>query len=144
MDRSSAIEWFDVCHNSNSKQRLYEAMVASINKRLTRHFSTVSFLSTWEWLSNDISLNVIKTLKKYQQINKTLLDRIIVYRDDVGDGQILYVHEYMLKALLTALKELYQGLPKLAFIIVTKTIGTRLFLERNKPPPGTVLGDCIS
>lgn len=52
---------FDVCHDSKNKQRSYGAMVASLNKQLTRYYSTVSSHSTGEELSNDISLNVIST-----------------------------------------------------------------------------------
>lgn len=50
---------FDVCHDSKNKQRSYGAMVASLNKQLTRYFSAVSSHSTGEELSNDISLNVL-------------------------------------------------------------------------------------
>lgn len=135
---------FDVCHDSKNKQRSYGALVASLNKQLTRYYSAVSSHATGEELSNDISLNVIKAIKKYQTVNKALPDKIIVYRDGVGDGQIPYVHDYELNALLTALKELYNEPPKLAFIIVTKRIGTRLFLDQNNPPPGTVVDNCIT
>ena len=59
-----------------------------------------------------------------------LPDRILIYRDGVGDGQISQVHDYEVEAILNALKELYGEPPKLALIIVTKRIGTRSLQQR--------------
>jgi aubergine-like protein len=40
---------------------------------------------------------------------------------------------------------MYGGQPfRMAFIIVTKKIKTRLFFNNNNPPPGTVVDDCIT
>nr|CAD7448982.1 unnamed protein product [Timema bartmani] len=43
------------------------------------------------------------------------------------------------------LDKIYGGTPvKMAFIIVTKRINTRIFLKGGNPPPGTVVDDCIT
>jgi aubergine-like protein len=42
------------------------------------------------------------------------------------------------------LKEIYGVEPKMAFVVVTKRINTRLFLNGNNPPPGTVADDYIT
>jgi aubergine-like protein len=47
--------------------------------------------------------------------------------------------------LQSQLKKIYGGKPhRMAFIIVTKHINTRLFLNGNNPPPGTVVDEVIT
>lgn len=50
---------FDVCHDAQSKGKSYGAMVASLNKPMSRYFSAVSHHSTGEELSNDLAVNII-------------------------------------------------------------------------------------
>lgn len=64
------------------------------------------------------------------QHNGRYPDRIIVYRDGVGDGQIETVAKYEVKQMLATLKNIepnYQ--PTLTVIIVQKRITTRLFAK---------------
>ena len=72
--------------------------------------------------------------------------RVIIYRDGVGEGQIPYVFEHEVELLKSKLKEFYGGkeLFKMAFIIVTKRINTRIFKGRSNPVPGTVVDDVIT
>jgi aubergine-like protein len=85
-------------------------------------------------------------LHKYKEYNKGALpQRIVIYRDGVGEGDIPYVYEYEVELLKRELNNMYGGQPfKLAFIIVTKRINTRLFLKDDNPPPGTVVDQCIT
>ncbi|KAG8287782.1 hypothetical protein J6590_030345 [Homalodisca vitripennis] len=52
---------FDVCHDAKSKGKSCGAMVASLNKAMTRYFSAVSNHPVGEELSNDLALNVVKS-----------------------------------------------------------------------------------
>ncbi|GLV44692.1 aubergine [Carabus blaptoides fortunei] len=80
---------FDVCHDTMNKGKSYGAMVASLDRQVTRYFSAVSAHTNGEELSNDFSLNIIKAIKRYQEVNGGQIpERIIVYRDGVGDGQL--------------------------------------------------------
>nr|CAD7430757.1 unnamed protein product [Timema monikensis] len=132
---------FDVCHDTTDKGKSYGAMVASLNKSLSRYFSAVSAHTSGEELSSHLAANMTKALRKYQEHNHgNLPGRIVFYRDGVGEGQIPYVY-------LTEdqLDKIYGGTPvKMAFIIVTKRINTRIFLKGGNPPPGTVVDDCIT
>lgn len=47
---------------------------------------------------------ITEAAKKYQKLNNALPDRILIYRDGVGDGQIPYVHEHEVKAILVSIK----------------------------------------
>jgi len=69
----------------------------------------------------------------------------VIYRDGVGEGDVHTVCTHEVENLNSNLKRMYGDLPvKMTFIIVTKRINTRLFLNGNNPPPGTVADDCVT
>lgn len=137
---------YDVCHDPTDRQKSFGAMVASLDKQITRYFNTASAHTSGEELSNDFALNLIKACKTYQEINKKLPDRIIIYRDGVGDGQLQYVIEHEVELIKKKLGEaLYpENTLKLTFIVVSKRINTRIFAGQNNPPPGTVIDSCVT
>lgn len=90
-----------------------------------------------------------EALRKYQEVNSGVLPtRILIYRDGVGEGQINQVYDTELVTIRQKLAEVYGGAePKLAFLIVTKRINTRVFTAGPKPdnpPAGTVVDDVIT
>ncbi|XP_054281623.1 piwi-like protein Siwi isoform X2 [Macrosteles quadrilineatus] len=135
---------FDVCHDSKQKGKSFGAMVASLNKPMSRYFSAVSHHGTGEELSNDLALNIIKALESYRKYNKTFPSHILIYRDGVGDGQIPYVFEHEVVRINRAISEVIGQAPKLSFVIVSKRINTRLFANKMNPRPGTVVDDVIT
>ncbi|XP_076679730.1 aubergine isoform X3 [Andrena cerasifolii] len=137
---------FDVCHDPNDKGRDFGALVASLDKSLTRYFSAVSSHSTGEELSNEFSINMLKALHNYRQMNQTLPSHIVIYRDGVGEGQLPYVYEHEVEQVKRKLSEIYgdPSLVKMSFIVVTKRINTRFFNRENNPPPGTVVDDVVT
>ena len=137
---------FDVCHDPNDKGRDFGALVASLDKSLTRYFSAVSSHSTGEELSNEFSINIMKALHNYRQINQTLPSHIVIYRDGVGEGQLPYVYEHEVEQVKRKLSEIYgdPALVKMSFIVVTKRINTRFFNRENNPPPGTIVDDIVT
>lgn len=100
--------------------------------------------------------NVLKTwifffpppeaIHKYREFNRGALpQRLVIYRDGVGEGDIPTVCTHEVDNLISQLKYMYGEQPvKMAFIIVTKRINTRLFLNGGNPPPGTVADDCVT
>lgn len=68
----------------------------------------------------------------YLKHNQFLPDRIVFFRDGVGEGQISFVLNHEVEQVKLALRDMYGekgfDLPKLTFIIVTKKINTRAFL----------------
>jgi aubergine-like protein len=78
-------------------------------------------------------------------------ERIIIYRDGVGEGQIQYVFEQELKDVNYRLDEIYsrnRSKLQLAFIVINKKINTRIFSKERSsyenPLPGTVVDDVIT
>ena len=59
-----------------------------ICRPFTRYHCQVMFQHTGQELADNLKECMSKALRKYHEINGALPDRIIVYRDAVGDGQV--------------------------------------------------------
>ncbi|XP_062128728.1 protein aubergine-like isoform X1 [Drosophila sulfurigaster albostrigata] len=141
---------FDVCHSSKNKNKSYGAFVATMDmKSSTRYFSSVTEHMKGQELSNQILMNMTCALKAYREHHGSLPDRILFFRDGVGDGQLNQVFNIEVKFLKTRLDEIYKSAGKekgcnLAFIVVTKRINTRYFVNKRNPEPGTIVDDVIT
>ncbi|XP_065358505.1 protein aubergine [Calliphora vicina] len=141
---------FDVCHSAKEKNKSYGALVATMDiKQSTKYFSAVTQHLKGQELSNEISVKMTCALKAYRATHGTLPERILFFRDGVGDGQLHQVFSTEVKFLKNKLDEIYKsaGFEKgcrLAFIIVSKRINTRYFLNNQNPVPGTVVDDIIT
>ncbi|XP_014605290.1 PREDICTED: protein aubergine-like isoform X2 [Polistes canadensis] len=134
---------FDVSHGKQSCN--YGATVASINTNLSRYVSAVSLHTYGDELSNDISTHICKFVMVYKNVNNKLPDRIVLYRDGVGEGQIEQVYQHEVKEIRTNLQKLYkEQVVKLAVIIVNKRVNSRLFYRDGNPPSGTIVDDVIT
>jgi aubergine-like protein len=127
------------------------ALVCSLNETFTKYYSEVDYHSSNTEVSNNVNSSLMNGLVKYQQENKCLPERIFVYRDGVGDGQIQFVYEHELRAMREGLKSFWPSTPKLTFIIVSKRINTRFFTKEKdpkipprNPPSGTVVDDVVT
>ena len=82
-------------------------------------------------------------LRRYNEINNCLPERIIVFRDGVGDGQLGAVYEHEVKQFMECFKTVgFQAKPTFAFVVVKKRINTRFFMKNGQlqnPPPGSVV-----
>lgn len=85
---------YDVCHDASNKSKSYGSMVASLDKAMSRYFSSVTPHTNGEELSNEFGLNIKKALHKYKSMNGVLPTHVIIYRDGVGEGQIPYVYTH--------------------------------------------------
>lgn len=53
-----------------------------------RYYCQVMFQHTGQELADNLKECMSKALRKYHEVNGGLPDRIVVYRDGVGDGQV--------------------------------------------------------
>ena len=80
-------------------------------------------------------------LREYMKANGFFPDRIMMFRDGVGEGQIKYVLEQEVFQMKKAIEDtcgfngMDGGAIKLSFIIVTKKINTRAFLQNGRNVP---------
>lgn len=144
---------YDVCHDTRDKSRSFGALVATVDlKNQTnsheKFFSCVNAHRDGQELSNFLSMGVIAALKQYQAVHGKLPARIMFYRDGVGEGQTNYVYQHELAHLLSSLRQFLGCEPKLGFVIVSKRINTKFFLEgpngAQNVPAGTVVDDVVT
>ncbi|KAF7996956.1 hypothetical protein HCN44_002602 [Aphidius gifuensis] len=142
---------YDVCHDTNQRGKDFGAMVASLDKRLGRYYSAVSSHQSSEQLTSELILNINKAVQKYREINSALPEKIIIYRDGVGDGQVAHIFQHEVVNIKDSLAQVYGRSPDdvpMAYVIVTKRLNTRLFADNrgriSNPEPGTIVDDVIT
>jgi aubergine-like protein len=125
------------------------AVVSTVNNTFSKYFSTVSNHKGLEELGSNLAMDMNKCLDAYRAENGNLPDRIIVYRDGVGDGQLRYVYDIETIQIQKSMEDYYLNAgvpkPKLTYIVVTKRINTRFFTAANgNPGPGTVVDNTVT
>ncbi|OWF41593.1 piwi-like protein 1 [Mizuhopecten yessoensis] len=135
----------DTYHDSASKGRSVGGVVCSINRNITRFYSRCTFQHTAQELNDGLKVCVKDALKKYHEVNNMLPDKIVIFRDGVGDGQLPAVHEHEVPQVVGTIKECagedYNV--KIAVVVVKKRINSRFFAKTGRtytnPVPGTVI-----
>ena len=136
---------FDVSHHPRDKSRSVGAMVATMDLKKTGTFySITSEYKDGNEMNKKLADHMTQALKIYKETCDALPEKILFYRDGVGEGQIKYVENQEIEPLMKKLTALYGGtLPKLAYIIVNKRTNTRMFKKSaaiyTNPKPGTVV-----
>ncbi|XP_021946660.1 piwi-like protein Siwi [Folsomia candida] len=134
----------DVYHCSNRKGESAGALVATSSPSLTSYLSLVSFHKDKSELATNLFTDFTIMLQESMRINQYLPSKIVMYRDGVGEGQIGYVLSHEIAQMKLAITDVYgaagEEMPKLTFVIVTKKINTRAFLNgKQNLPVGTVI-----
>jgi len=140
---------YDTYHDSSKKGHSVGGFISSMNKNLTRYYSKITRQATHQELSSQIKTCMMGSLKQWMDQNGALPDRIIYYRDGVGDGQLHALEENEIKQIREAMRSVggdeYVERVKWCFIVVTKRINIRMFTrppggaaELANPPPGTI------
>ncbi|XP_020631825.1 piwi-like protein 1 isoform X2 [Orbicella faveolata] len=99
----------DCYHDSSTKGRSVGGFVASMNKTLTKYYSKVSFQHTGMELIDQLKTNMTAALRRYHEVNGDLPERIIIYRDGVGDGQLRLVVEHEVPQLKASFQDISGG-----------------------------------
>jgi aubergine-like protein len=138
---------FDTYHDSGPKKdgrkQSVGAFLASFNKTCSQYYSNIALHTNREEVSNYISLSFTTCVRKYVEKNGAMPDRVVFYRDGVGDGDLEHVYDFEVKALENAIETMNQKV-KLTVIVVKKRISTRFFLmdqrgNASNPAPGTMV-----
>ncbi len=89
---------FDVYHGAKgSKGGSIGAMVSTTTATLAKYFSTTSVFQNKEEFSRVMQADFTKCLQAYQLENEELPERIVLFRDGVGEGQLATVYDTELK-----------------------------------------------
>ncbi|XP_077302628.1 argonaute 3 [Arctopsyche grandis] len=142
----------DVYHSAESSNKnSVGGFVASYNDSLTRWYSRVCFQSTHQEIVDKIKICLLDALKLYLDHNGLLPDRIIIYRDGIGNGQFNVCSNHELPQIEMCFATMGQNYsPSLTFIIVQKRHSARIFencgpnKEVTNPSPGTVIDSMVT
>ncbi|XP_065207417.1 piwi-like protein Siwi [Planococcus citri] len=142
---------FDVCHDPSNRNKSYGGMVATLDNTYSHYYSCITHHAAGDELSDNFGFNVLKAVDKYERRNGKIPKLIVIFRDGVGEGNLKYVREHEVQNILDNLKAVYarQREPKdqklrLAFVVVSKKLNTRLFAGERNPVPGTIVDDVIT
>ncbi|XP_059156591.1 piwi-like protein 1 isoform X2 [Physella acuta] len=140
----------DTYHDSAHKNQSVGALVASLNKECTRYYSKTEYHPTKDELMRNLQPLMKGALEKYYEVNGAMPQKIVLYRDGVGDGQLYTVYKSEFEQIMSAFAEVgvSNSRPGFAFVVVKKRLNTRLFkLEgdcQTNPPPGTIVDQFIT
>lgn len=146
--KSCMVVGVDTYHDSSRRGRSVGGFIASTNQTLTKYYSQTMFQSTGQELADNLKVCMASALRYYHELNQTLPDRIILYRDGVGDGQLAAVVEHEIPQIIESFAA-HGGSyrPRFAVIVVKKRISARIFRADkglSNPPPGTVVDNTIT
>ncbi|XP_063289937.1 piwi-like protein 4 [Pelobates fuscus] len=141
--KSLMVVGIDVNKDSLNKCHSVVGFVASTNARLTRWFSRCIIQKTSDF-ADCLKVCMKGAIQKWHKYNKELPNRIIVYRDGVGDGQLKLVVDYEIPQLLNSFQDVSTNYrPKMSVVVVRKKCITRFFQVSSRgiqnPELGTVV-----
>ncbi|XP_034834456.1 piwi-like protein Ago3 [Maniola hyperantus] len=147
--KSTMIVGIDSYHEANQKKQSVFAFVASYNQAMTTWYSKVVFQQRGQEVGDCCKFCVVEALQHYLRVNAKLPDRIIIYRDGVGDGQLPTIKKYEIPQMKISIKDFEAEYnPTITYVVVQKRINTRIFLRQGaefaNPNPGTVLDHTIT
>ncbi|ODN06661.1 Protein argonaute-3 [Orchesella cincta] len=137
----------DVYHDPKQKRPSVTALVASLNNTHTKYYSRVIFQETHQETVNSMFPILMDLMRVYADANGGYPDRIVLWRDGVGDGQLAYTKNHEVSQVTDVFKRLIIN-PKFTFCVVQKRINARLYLQGKfnveNPEPGTVVDHTIT
>ena len=145
--KNTMVLGYDTYHDSLHKDKSAGALVASLNKNFTRFISSAHIHDRMSEMTDHMVPAVTKALRKYIEVNGQAPERVIMYRDGVGDGQISYVLDHEVAAIEQCFKmQRLEGV-KFTYVIVSKRINTKFFAMNGKPGnvnSGTIVDDVVT
>jgi len=152
---NTMIVGIDVYHDTINRRRSVAAFVASQDACFTRYYSRVVFQEPGEEIVSQLEACMLMALRKYNEVNHRLPQKIFIYRDGVGDGQLEVVLNFELQQFLSCFSKVSSDYsPKMAVIVVKKRINTRFFkkdgpdrsgnMRYSNPPPGSCFDTVVT
>ncbi|XP_050528913.1 protein argonaute-3-like [Daktulosphaira vitifoliae] len=141
----------DVYHEKGKQVSSVVGFIASLDKHFTQWTSVATMQKcTHQELVKPIQDSFRKVLQRWKMKNGVFPEKIIIYRDGVGDGDIKKVEELELQDLENFFKSFTEHyIPKITYIIVQKRINTRVLQyisDKNysNPAAGTVIDNTVT
>jgi len=139
----------DVYHDPSRRGSSIAGVVSSTNMTMSKWFSSTVFQTPGQELVDCLKVAFVKALKKFYEANHIWPDKVIVFRDGVGDSQLSLSATYEAEQFKDAFHHISDKYsPGFAFIVVQKRINTRIFFQAGKeldnPPPGSIVDHTVT
>nr|CAD7585878.1 unnamed protein product [Timema genevievae] len=144
----------DSYHDTESKGKSWAGFVASLDGDMTKWYSRVAVQLPSQELLDTLLAMLINAIHRYKEENHQFPDKIIFYRDGVGDGQLNTTLKHEIPQIENCFSKICQGYaPKLTFVVCQKRINTRIFADLggsrgggglDNPPPGSIMDHTIT
>jgi len=139
----------DVYHDPSRRGSSIAGVVSSTNMTMSKWFSSTVFQTPGQELVDCLKVAFVKALRKFYEANHIWPDKVIVFRDGVGDSQLSLSATYEAEQFKDAFHHISdQYSPGFAFIVVQKRINTRIFFQAGKeldnPPPGSIVDHTVT
>ncbi|KAI0982206.1 hypothetical protein GJ496_002423 [Pomphorhynchus laevis] len=123
------------------------AIVCSSDKECTRWYSRVTIQSNRQELMDDLKTCFSAALRNYHSVNLQLPQKIILFRDGVGDGNFNVVKNYEIEQLTACFASFSDSYcPQFAAMIIHKRINNRIMSmdDHNTSGSGVSSGRCVN
>jgi aubergine-like protein len=157
VDVPTMVVGIDVFHKTAMKKDSLLAFCGTVNKHLSRYWSTIDIHAPGEEIGKGMQNAVRKCLLAFRETNAGRYPaRIVVFRDGVSDSQRKTLEEIEVKAFLRAFDELVAShelkeKPEMIFVCVNKRMTAKFFSGDNlhkdglsNPDQGTVVSEEIT
>ncbi|XP_022822730.1 piwi-like protein Ago3 [Spodoptera litura] len=147
--KSAMVIGIDSYHDVSRKKQSVCAFVASYNQSMTHWYSKVVFQGRGQEIADHLRDCFVQAIRVYLSVNGNLPDRIIIYRDGVGDGELKVIKDFEIPQMQISLSS-FEGrtVPAITYLVVQKRINTRIFLKTpgglENPNPGTIVDHDIT
>lgn len=147
-DKKTMFIGLDVTHPSptDGLTKSVAACVATFTDHFDKVFKTLKVQEKARKEVVDLKQIVIDFLVNYQKVNKHYPDKIVVFRDGIGEGDFENIQGTELKNVLDACAQLKldKSKIKIAFIMCQKRHNIRFLADKDENmPPGTVVDRTI-
>merc|ERR1719206_1197021 len=139
----------DVFHDPFRRLPSIAGIVSSTNSAMSRWYSSTVVQASGQELIDLLKPAFVKAIKEYYKANHAWPEKILVYRDGVGDSQLTLIAKYEATQFKDTFKHVAANYnPSFGFVVVQKRINTRIFQLGGKAPenpaPGTVLDHTVT
>lgn len=136
---------FDI---SNTRDKSIGALVATMDLNQCESFYSVTMeYRDGNEMTKELDRYLQIALQKYKEKCNAFPEKIIFYRDGVGEGQIPVLMEQEVDPMLRLLDKFYKG-TKFAYILVNKRTNARFFKQSGdrffNPKPGTIVDRVVT
>jgi aubergine-like protein len=139
----------DVYHDPSRRGPSIAGIVSSTNPAMSRWYSSTAFQPSHQELIDALKPAFVKAIREFHRVNHIWPEKILVFRDGVGDSQLSVLAKYEAEQFRDTFRHIAEDYqPSFGFIVVQKRINTRIFAIGGKTPdnpaPGTVLDHTVT